>query len=143
MISFTIITSTPTVLRNQLIARDVIQSVTVTLPGGQQSTELVGVRKGLEWVEVPNPIVSSGSGTKLDPYVYDTRHCYLVKLVSAAEANEVLSAGDLLHNTKLGQWVLANSVADTLTSADGRSWPSRKVGTNFWLVASNDFGTWQ
>jgi hypothetical protein len=140
MISFTIITTTPTILRNQLIARDVIQSV---VQDGQ--TVLVGVREGLEWIEVPNPIVTTvGTGSPDEPgTIMDTRRCYLVKLVRTAEANEVLSPGDLLHNTKLGQWVLANSTADTITSADGKSWPARKVGTNFWLVSSDDFGIWQ
>lgn len=156
MISFTIITSTPAVLRNQLVARDVIKEITITDPNGSTRTKLIGVRQGLEWIEVANPIKASGTGTPADPYVPDSRHCYLVKLVRAAEANEIdgliqsdpnesggFTLRSLLERTKLGQWILANSVVDTLTSADGRSWPSRRVGTNFWSVISDDFGVWQ
>jgi hypothetical protein len=138
MISFTILTTTPAVLRDQLIARDVINQVTQ-----EGQTVLVGVREGLEWVEVPNPILTVLG----PPAVRDTRRCYLVKLVRAAEDNECegepRDERALLLRTKLGKWIAANSVAETLTSVDGRSWPSRKVGTNFWAVASDDFGVWQ
>jgi hypothetical protein len=138
MISFTILTTTPAVLRDQLIARDVIKE---EVQEGQ--TVLVGVREGLEWVEVPNPIVTSVG----PPRVMDTRRCYLVKLVRAAEDNECegepRDGRALLLRTKLGKWIAANSVPQTLTSADGRSWPSRRVGNNFWAVASDDFGVWQ
>jgi len=156
MISFTIITSTPAVLRNQLIARDIIKEEVDRF--GQ--TQLVGVREGLEWIEVPNPIVKTlAVGTRGEigyvPPVMDTRRCYLVKLVRAAEGNEEsgLQQTDpgprgpvwrsLLQRTQLGQWILNNSVGETLTSADGRSWQSRRVGTNFWGVISDDFGVWQ
>jgi hypothetical protein len=142
MISFTILTTTPAVLRDQLIARDVIKQVTQ-----EGQTVLVGVREGLEWIEVPTPIKASGSGTELDPYVADSRRCYLVKLVRTAEDNECegepRDERALLLRTKLGKWIAANSVAETLTSVDGKSWPSRRVGNNFWAVASDDFGVWQ
>ena len=142
MISFTIITSTPAALRDRLIARDVIKEETFTDLDGVTKTRLVGVREGLEWAQVPNPIVTS-----LSPRVMDTRRCYLVKLVRVAEdfecEGEARDERALLLRTKLGKWVAANSVAETLTSADGRSWSSRRVGTNFWLVAADDFGVWQ
>lgn len=147
MISFTILTSTPAILRTQLIARGILQNVAGVVPA----------REGFEYAPVPNPIVTTlavgtpGQGGYVPP-VMDTRLCFLVKLVRDAEADE--TAGEaitdaqgverpLLLRTKLGKWVAANSVADTLISADGRSWPARKVGTNFWAVASDAFGVWQ
>lgn len=138
MISFTIITTTPLVLRNQLVSRGIITLQTVE---GVPNTP-VPVFEGLEYTEVPNPIITS-----LAPVVLDTRRCYLVKLVRAAEDDECTGeARDeraLLLRTKLGKWVAANSTADTLVSADGRSWPARKVGTTVWLVADPAFGVWQ
>jgi hypothetical protein len=161
MISFTIITSTPAVLRNQLIARDILKEEIVTALDGTTSTHLVGVREGLEWVQVSNPIVTSlAVGEPGDvgytPAVMDTRRCYLIKIVRAAKANEIdgLQQEDVdvdgnvttrspLLRTKLGQWIMNNSVSTTLTSADGRSWPARRVATNFWITISDDFGIWQ
>ena len=55
MISFTLLTDTPARLRNQLIARGIVE--TYTDRNGQQA--LRGVRPGVEWVEVPNPIVTT------------------------------------------------------------------------------------
>jgi hypothetical protein len=139
MISFTILTDTPIRLRDQLIARDIIMQT----PQG-----LTGVRRGVEWVEVPNIIVTTlAVGTRGQPgYVprgMDPRRCWLVKLAWEAEANEKEGGDGSILQTKFGQWVMNNSVADTLTSADGRSWPARRVGTNFWLTISDDFGVWQ
>lgn len=139
MISFTVITSTPVVFRNHLVARGIVTLETVD---GVPNTP-VAVRDGLEWVEIPNPIVTSLG----PPRVMDTRRCYLVKMVRAAEDDECFGetrdARPLLLRTKFGKWVQANSVAATLTSADGLSWPSRRVSSNTWLVASDDFGIWQ
>lgn len=142
MISFTIITTTPVVLRNRLIERGIIKEEVV-----DGVTKLVGTRAGTEWVEVPNPVKASGTGTELDPYVPATQRCYLVKFAHTAKDDE--TAGEpqddrsLLLRTKLGKWIMANSVAFTINSADGRSWPSRRVGTTLWVVDSPDFGVWQ
>lgn len=145
MISFTIITTSPAVLRNQMIARDILYERTAI--DDPTDVRLVGVYDGTEWIEVPNPMKISGTGTDEDPYVPDPRRCFLIKMVRDAKAVEIEGEPDdgrpLILRTRLGKWVMNNSSADTLTSVDGRSWPSRKVGPSFWFVEHDDFGTWQ
>ena len=161
MISFTVITSTPLVLRNQLLNRGIVEQKLNSLTG---QNDLVGVKKGLEWLEVPNPIITTlGSGIPMEPGyvppVMDTRRVFLVKFAHENEADQtdgieqdedvvegeetVRRRKALILRTKWGQWIMANSTAATITSADGRSWPARKVGTATWFVASDDFGVWQ
>jgi hypothetical protein len=165
MISFTLLTDTPARLRNALISRGIIEQKTDPRTG---KTIYVGTRNGVEFVEVPNPIVVTPAvgeprlpdGTPNPAYVppvMDTRRVYLVKVAHEAEADEVegLQQEDIdpdtgrrtrrsvLLRTKLGQWVMANSTPDTITSADGRSWQARNINNNFWLTISDDFGVWQ
>jgi hypothetical protein len=161
VISFTVITSTPLVFRNQLLNRGIVEPRISARDG---STSYVGVKNGLEWIEVPNPIVTTLATGVLGevgyvPAVMDTRRVFLVKMaqdmhddqidgieqddVTTVEEREVRTKKALILRTKWGQWIMANSTADTVTSADGRSWPARKVGTATWFVASDDFGVWQ
>ena len=50
----------------------------------------------------------------------------------------------LAARTKLGQWIVANSTPETITSATGQSWQSRNINNNFWLIPeTGDFGVWQ
>jgi hypothetical protein len=147
MISFSIITGTPALLRDRLIERGIIQEIVVD---GQ--TQVVGVHPGFEWVRVPNPVMVSGTGTVEDPYVPATQAVFLVKMAHEAEADQDDGLddtgdgdrGNLMNWTKFGKWVKNNSTAVTIDSVDGRSWPARKVtGENIWLVRSDDFGVWQ
>jgi hypothetical protein len=160
VISFTVITSTPLVFRNQLLNRGIVEPRISARDG---STSYVGVKNGLEWIEVPNPIVTTlATGVFGEvgyvPAVMDTRRTFLVKMaqdmhddqIDGIEQDEEVVEGEthkrkkaLILRTKWGQWIMANSTADTVTSADGRSWPARKVGTATWFVASDDFGVWQ
>lgn len=165
-ISFTLLTDTPARLRDQLIARGIIETYIDSRTG---QTMLKGARPGVEWVEVPNPIVVTpavGASRLPDgspnparvPAVMDPRHVYLVKVAWGAEGDETsgLQQDDVdpdtggrtlrsvLARTKLGQWVMGNSVPDTITSADGRSWQARNINNNFWLIPeTQDFGAWQ
>jgi hypothetical protein len=147
MISFSIITATPALLRNRLLERGIIKEVTSF---GQ--TQIVGVHPGFEWVRVPNPIMVSGTGTPGDPYVPGAQAVYLVKFAHEAEADQIeapddplnTDMGDLTNYTKLGKWIKNNSTVVTINSVDGKSWPARKInGEQMWLVRSDDFGVWQ
>lgn len=155
MISFTVITDTPQRLANFLVSRGVIEQ----RPDGTY----VGVRPGMEWVRVPNPIVTDpGSGTPGQPgYVpptYDTRAVYLVKFAHESENNEVDgpqvdAEGKPISQyewSKFGKWVMNN----TTQQAAPAGWTingqpvgnARKVnGENVWLIRDNPdrFGVWQ
>lgn len=130
-LSFTIITDTPGRLANALQSRGILD----------QNSE--PIKRGLEIAEVPNPILIEEG----PPTVYDTRRVFLVKFAHEFETDEKDGDGcdrkSLLLCTKLGKWIAANSVSDTITSADGRSWPASRVGTSIWFVDSPDFGVWQ
>jgi hypothetical protein len=162
VISFTLITTTPGVFKTQLINRGMAEEITETDREGKTSKKVVGVRPGLEWVEVPNPIVTTlATGVRGEegyvPTVMDTRRVYLVKMAHDMHDDQIKDIEQeedgegearkkkkpLNERTKWGQWILANSSAATIDSADGRSWPARKVGTASWFVVSDDFGVWQ
>jgi hypothetical protein len=147
--SFTLLTDTPGRLRTRLIERGIIETYTDGRTGQQM---LKGVRPGVEWVEVPNPIVVTPAvgdpGTQNNPNpdyvpaVMDPRHVYLVKVTHDAEDDQM--DGMPPGMTKLKQWIIDNSTADTITSADGRSWAARNINDNFWLIPDTaDFGVWQ
>jgi hypothetical protein len=111
MISLTLITTTPKELRDRLIARGVLKI---------ENDELVGAHSGTEWVQVPNPIVTTpASGTPLEPgyvpAVMDSRRVYMVKFAHEAEAAD--DSGDAddpedshprFTRSKLAKWVKAN-----------------------------------
>lgn len=139
MISFTILTSTPADLRDFLIARDVL----TTTPAG----DLVGSRRGVEWVELPNPIVTSLG----PPRVFDTRRVFMVKVTLEAETDEagsdVQDSTPIWTRTKLGKWIFNNSTAVNQTDAAGVQYRGRKVtGAAVWLLRDDDaaqIGVWQ
>jgi hypothetical protein len=152
-INFVVITDTPVRLRNFLISRGILEEVTM-----QGETVLVGTRPGMEWVRVPNPIVTGGTGTELDPFVYDTRAVYLVKFAHESLDNEV--DGDVVDEegnpidtydwSKFGKWVKANGasvnapVGWTINGEPaGSAW--KITGEQVWLVrtAPERFGVWQ
>jgi hypothetical protein len=141
MLSFTVITDTPGRLRDFLIARGILQAVIVD---GQE--RLVGVRPGMEWVRVPNPIQTDpGSGTPRElGYVaptYDARATFLVKFAWESQSEKAQAFID---------WVVANSsVVDapanyTINGIHAGS--ARKItGEQVWLVHVDPerFGVWQ
>jgi hypothetical protein len=158
-INFVVITDTPVRLRNFLISRGILEEVTM-----QGETVLVGTRPGMEWVRVPNPIVTGGTGTELDPFVYDDRNVYLVKFAHESLDNEVdgpLTTGtgteedpfvpvDVYDWSKFAKWVKANSsvvnapVNYTINGVHAGS--ARKItGEQVWLVHTDPerFGVWQ
>jgi hypothetical protein len=138
MISFTVITDTPQRLANFLVSRGVIEQ--------NASGNYVGVLPGMEWVKVPNPIVTDpGSGVLGEPgYVpptYDTRSVFLVKFAWESQSEKAQAFID---------WVIANSsVADapanyTINGVHVGS--ARKVtGQQVWLahIDPDRFGVWQ
>jgi hypothetical protein len=151
MMNFVVITDTPVRLRDFLINRGIIEAVTNHQDG---STVYVGVRPGMEWVKVPNPIVTDPG----PPPVYDTRSVFLVKFAHESEANEVDgplvdAEGNPINQydwSKFGKWVKANSsvvnapVNYTINGEHAGS--ARKItGEQVWLVHIDPdrFGVWQ
>ena len=118
MIYFIILTDTPARLRTQLIARGLLKDE----PG------VVYAREGMEHVEIPSPV--------------DGLRAYAVKIVREAEADEIAGEAQderlIWQRTKFGKWILANSVADPLTTIDGRTLRTRRVGASFWLAREDD-----
>jgi hypothetical protein len=155
MISFVIITDTPARLANFLVSRGIIKQ--------NADGSYVGVRPGMEWVKVPNPIQTApASGVFGEPgYVpptMDTRAVFLVKFAHESEANEVDgplvdAEGNPINQydwSKFGKWVKANSsvvnapVNYTINGEHAGS--ARKVtGEQVWLVHVDPdrFGVWQ
>lgn len=146
-ISFTLLTNTPAQVRTFLINRGILENV----PG------VVFAREGGEYVEVPNPIVitpDSNPADLIDDSVRDTRRVFLIKVARAAKADE--ENGEALNDaqgnprpltirTKLGKWVMANSVSDPITGFHNGvpvSYPARRVGANTWLTLQT-LGEWQ
>jgi hypothetical protein len=146
MISFVIITDTPARLATFLVSRGIIEQ--------KADGSYVGVRPGMEWVKVPNPIVTDPG----PPPVYDTRAVFLVKFAHESEAFEV--DGPLVDEegnpinqydwSKFGKWVKANSsvvsapVNYTINGEHAGS--ARKItGEQVWLVHIDPdrFGVWQ
>jgi hypothetical protein len=135
MISFVVVTDTPARLRDFLVSRNVIKE---TETG---SGRYAGVRPGMEWVMVPNPIITGGTGTELDPHVYDTRSVFLVKFAWESESEKADAFRD---------WIVANSsvvnapVNYLINGAHAGS--ARKVtGEQVWLahIEPERFGVWQ
>jgi hypothetical protein len=133
MINFVVITDTPARLRDFLIARGIIEQTT----DGRGQTVLSGVRPGMEWVRVPNPIVTDPG----PPPVYDDRAVYLVKFAWESESEKAEAFRD---------WIVANSsvvnapVNYTINGEHAGS--ARKItGEQVWLVHIDPdrFGVWQ
>jgi hypothetical protein len=161
MISFTVITDTPARLRDFLIARNIIKEV----DDGQGGTSLVGVRPGMEWVRVPNPIRTDdiNESPLTEGPQYDDRAVYLVKFAHESEDEEYLDVespsvfespsdedNDKWSRSKFARWVRNNS---TLVSAPANytingvhAGDAYKItGQQVWLVRDDPdrFGVWQ
>ncbi len=129
MISFVVITDTPARLAAFLVSRGIIEQ---NADGSYR-----GVRPGMEWVRVPNPIVTSAG----PPPVYDTRAVYLVKFAWESESEKAQDFRD---------WIIANSsVASAPAGWTINGQPAgsaRKItGEQVWLahVDPDRFGVWQ
>jgi hypothetical protein len=142
MMNFVLLTDTPGRVASFLQSRGIIQQTTNL--AGQQSW--AGVLPGMEWVEVPNPIITDpGSGVPGEagyvPPTYDTRHAYLVKFAHDSETEK---------SGAFRTWLLNNSSVVTAPAGwtiNGEPvGDARKVtGQNVWLVADSPerFGVWQ
>jgi hypothetical protein len=129
MINFAIITDTPARLATFLVNRGIIQQ--------NAEGNYVGVLPGMEWVRVPNPIVTDPG----PPPVYDTRAVFLVKFAWESESEKADAFRD---------WIVANS---SVQAAPG-GWTingqpvgsARKItGEQVWLahIDPDRFGVWQ
>jgi hypothetical protein len=154
-ISFVVITDTPGRVATFLSSRGIIEQ--------NAQGNWVGVRPGMEWVKVPNPIVTDpGSGTFGEedyvPPTHDTRSVFLVKFAHESVDFEV--DGELTDGegnavnqydwSKFGQWVKANSSvvdapANYLINGEPAGNAYKINGENVWLVRDNPerFGVWQ
>jgi hypothetical protein len=156
-INFAIITDTPVTLRNFLISRNILQLVPGD-PGGP--SVLAGVLPGMEWVEVPNPIITD-PGTGGDPFTpgyipptYDTRRVFLVKFAHDSvddQLVDVINPADTIYDwSKFGRWIKNNSTVVTAPAnytINGQpAGDARKItGQPVWLVHDRPerFGVWQ
>jgi hypothetical protein len=148
MLNFVVITSTPGLVATFLASRGIIEQYT-TLAG---ETAYRGVRPGMEWVRVPNPIQTGvdGSGNP----VMDTRAVFLVKFAHESADNEVDVDSDTSTNqydwSKFGRWVKNNSSvvtapANYTINGEPAGNAYKITGQNVWLVRDNPerFGVWQ
>lgn len=163
-INFAVITDTPGRLKDFLISRGVIEEYTYTDPStGQPNTGLRGTRPGMEWIRVPNPIVTDpGSGPGVSPYIpptYDDRAVFLVKFAHESLANEddgtpkIDGEGnpvDVYDWSRFGKWVRNNSTVVAApvnyTIAGEPVGNALKInGQQVWLVRERPerFGVWQ
>ena len=143
MLDITVMSTTPAALLNALVAHNIVKSDGA---GG-----FVGVLPGVDltWNSVPNPIVTSIG----PPRIMDARKVYLVRLSHESDVDDddgtVTVPNDptpRLSRSKLVKWIIANSVAETITGADGKAFHTRRVGTTIWFVLPADaalFGAWQ
>jgi hypothetical protein len=164
MISFTVITDTPGRLRDFLIARGVIEEVT-----DSEGTHLRGVRPGMEWVRVPNPIRIDETDSPVTEPDVDDRNVYLVKFAheslseeaaidfdspagsaSPVDSEEVDTAGDVWDWSKFARWVknnstIANAPAGWTINGEPAGSARKINGQNVWIVHDRPerFGVWQ
>jgi hypothetical protein len=151
MISFVVITDTPGRVATFLASRGIIEQVS----DGEGGQVYVGVRPGMEWVRVPNPIVTDPG----PPPVYDGRSVFLVKFAHESKTFE----DDNLTNspttddyeniydyTRFGRWVKGNSTvvnAPANYTINGvHAGNAYKInGQQVWLIRDNPerFGVWQ
>ena len=88
MIDFVLATNTPSAVKDFLEAR----GITTTNDDG----DIVGVKGGFEFTAntIPNPLVTGGSGTEQDPWVYSTMKLYLVRISDGEEDDEIAGQDD-------------------------------------------------
>jgi hypothetical protein len=143
MIDFILATANAARVRDFLVARNICKI---------EDGNLVGVKPGFEYTEVPNPLAVSGTGTELDPYVYDTRKVYLVRFAHDSAADELDGQDGVGEDTsgftrsRLVKWVKANGVRVTLTGVNGYSveaWRVSVSGTNVFLARNDAIAAWQ
>lgn len=133
-INFVIITDTPARLRTFLVNREIIKQVNDGIGG----TIYIGSLSGMEWVELPNPIVTDPG----PPSIHDTRRVFLVKF--AWESRE--QKADAFK-----QWIIDNStivqapVGWTIYGQPATGDIYKINGEQVWLVkdAAERFGVWQ
>jgi hypothetical protein len=151
MISFVVITSTPGLLATFLANRGIIEQVS----DGEGGQVYVGVRPGMEWVKVPNPIQTSPG----PPPVYDTRAVFLVKFAHESQAFDddnltnsptTDDYGNIYDYTRFGRWVKGNSTivaapANYLINGVHAGNAYKINGQQVWLIRDNPerFGVWQ
>lgn len=131
MKNFVVVTDTPGRLASFLESRGIIEK------NAQGNYE--GVIPGMEWIEVPNRIITDNSDP--DNPVYDTRSIFMVKFARESEQQKAGGFRD---------WVMANSTAVTApanyTLGGEPLGEARKVdGQNVWLINDRPerFGGWQ
>lgn len=122
MISFTLLVKDPATFKQTLVDQGIVTLDKNGVP--------VPARQGVEYVQVPNPIVGDG------------RLCFLVKFSGDALADQKTGAQllDQYADTKLGAYVQANGVAGKIDGTD--AW---LVGTDFAILKDDTgrFGVWQ
>jgi hypothetical protein len=133
MISFTVITDTPARLATFLVNRGIIELTTDPRTG----ETYVGVRPGMEWVRVPNPIQTSPG----PPPIYDDRAVFLVKFAWESQSEKADAFRD---------WIIANSSVvnapiNYLINGEHAGSARKVTGENVWLVHIDPdrFGVWQ
>lgn len=155
--SFVVLTDTPARLANFLEARGYVKQVTDPTSG---ETSYVGVKPGMEWVKVPNPIMTDpGSGTPGQPGyippIYDDRSVFLVKFAHESLDADQEDVGDSplsdqFEFSKFAAWVRNNSTVVTAPpnyTINGQPvGDAYKInGQNVWIVRIQPerFGIWQ
>jgi hypothetical protein len=146
-ISFVVITDTPGRLATFLTNRGIIEQKTDPITG---QTYYAGVRPGMEWAGVPNPIVTDPG----PPPVYDTRAVFLVKFAHESQTEQEAEGNVIQVNqydwSRFGKWVKANSSVVSApvnyTINGEHAGNAYKVnGQQVWLVRDRPerFGVWQ
>lgn len=145
MIDFVIATATPAAVYNFLNARGIVTK--------DANNNVVGVLPGFEYTanQIPNPFVVSGSGTDVDPYVYDTKKVYLCRFSHDTEDDQIAGTVDdgtgNWNRAKIVAWIKANGTPQVLTSANGWSCNAWKVtvgaATVFITNDISNIGVWQ
>jgi hypothetical protein len=138
MISFAIITDTPARLATFLVNRGIIEQ--------NAQGNYVGVRPGMEWVRVPNPIVTDpGSGTPGEvgyiPPTYDDRAVFLVKFAWESESEKADAFRDWIVNNSS----VVNAPINYLINGEPAGSARKIDGEQVWLVHVDPdrFGVWQ
>ena len=143
MIDFILATADPLRVHDFLIARSICKI---------ENGALVGVKPGFEFVEVPNPLAVSGTGTEQDPYVYDTRKVFHIRLAHDTANDELDGQAGVGEDTtdftrsKLVNYVKANGTPVTLTGVNGyavEAWQVVVGGTDVFLARNDAIAAWQ
>jgi hypothetical protein len=156
-ISFVVITDIPGRVATFLVSRGIIEQKTNSLTG---QTYYTGVRPGMEWVRVPNPIrIEDTDSPGSNQPVYDTRAVFLVKFAHESQAFEddnltnsptTDDYGNIYDYTRFGRWVKGNSTivaapANYLINGVHAGNAYKINGQQVWLIRDNPerFGVWQ